>query len=165
MEPTPEELIRRWCEAHRDVAMWDAPSSTLFDVGAVKSLPLDLRRVAQAVAKQAHGEPYVVLVLDDGRQLALAPAGIAFPPLFDNSGPLAGMPQVVCFRDFVSVVAQVEHVLAAHPDEKPGRELLDMLRYCIALCDGARAIGFSIDGEERRVERLVAEVERRAGQG
>ena len=142
--------------------MWDGPSWTLLDVSSGKSLRLDPKRVAQAVEKLAHGEPYVVVVLDDGRQFALAPSGIAFPPVYDNSGPLAGMPEVVCFRDFNAVAGQAEHALFEHPDEKPSRELLDLLRYCIALVDGARAIGFAVDREEQKVERLTEELERRA---
>ena len=40
-----------------------------------------------------------------------------------------------------------------------------MLRYCIALCDGARAAGFDVGEEERRLEGYVATIEKRVGAG
>lgn len=156
------DAIHRYCAAYPQVALFDEPSQTLHDVASGKSLRLGV--LAGVAEKRTHdkNQPYLVLLLDDGRQLALAPAGVAFPPVFENSGPLPGMPEVVCWRDFSSVLGQAEHALFAHPDEKPGRELLDMLRYGIAFLDGARAAGFETGVEEARLERDLAEAERRA---
>jgi len=154
------ERIRRFCSSHAASVMWDDASETLLDVFSGKALALPTARVQHAIEKQAAdtGETYLLLVLGDGRQLALAAAGIAFPPDPRNVGALP-LPPVVCWRDFENVVGRVEHVLAAHPDEPPGRELLDMVRYGIALLDGARAIGFEVAREERRLERCLEAIE------
>ena len=69
----------------------------------------------------------------------------------------------MCWRDFAQVAGQVEHVLSAHEGEAPGREVLDMLRYLVALVDGARAAGFDVGSEERRIERALEVVEQLAG--
>jgi hypothetical protein len=163
MDRANVDLLARFCAAHPEVALFDEATATLLDVSSGKSLRLPLAALQQAVEKRTHdrNEPYLVLLLDDGRQLALAPAGVAFPPDTRSAGPLPGLPAVVCWRDFSSVIGHAEHVLAAHPEERPGRELLDLLRYCVALLDGARAAGFETGAEEARLERALGEVERR----
>ena len=161
MQSHHAELLRRFCAIHPMIALFDEPAAMLCDVASGKLLAVGA--LAEVAERQTHGagESYLVLVREDGQQLALAPAGIAFPPQYENSGPLPGMPEVVCWRDFSSVIGQAEHVLAAHPEEPPGRELLDLLRYGIALLDGARRAGFETAAEEARLERSLAEVERR----
>jgi hypothetical protein len=160
---TPLETLHRFCHEHRHAVMWDPASSTLLDVYSGKPLRIDGAALSQLAERATpDGEAYAVLGFADGRQLALAPQGIAFPPDLASAGPLPGAPQVVCWRDFSSVAQQVEHVLTAHPDERPSREVLDAIRYLIAILDGARAAGFDIAVEERRVDRLVNEAERRA---
>jgi hypothetical protein len=71
------------------------------------------------------------------------------------------MPQVVCWRDFRAVAAQVEHVVTVHPDEPPSREVADMLMYLVAFLDGARAAGFEVAAEEKLVEGHLSALERR----
>jgi hypothetical protein len=157
---TPVERLAAWCAARPHVALWDAERALLVDVFSGKSLRLE--RVRDVVEKRAAdtGESYLVVVRDDGRQLALASAGVAFPPDARNVGALP-LPPVVCWRDFANVAGRVAHVLEAHPDEPPSRELGDMLLYCIALVDGARTAGFEVGDEERRLESLLATLERR----
>ncbi len=157
-----DESIRKWCAAHLMVAIWDAPTSTLFDVYSSKSLFIDLRKVRETAERTTpSAETYELIVFESGLQIALAPAGVAWPPDFANSGPLPGLPQVLCWRDFASVSAQIQHVIDAHQGEPVGREVLDMLRYCIALVDGARVVGFDVEKEERRLEGYLEEVEKR----
>jgi len=159
------DLIARFCNENPQAVLWDQPSASLRDVFSGKTLRLARGQVREVVAQTASdtGEPYLVVLLDDGRQIALARAGIAFPPDLRNAGPLPGMPVVVCWRDYAQVAGVIEHALSAHPDTAPGRELLDLLRYCIALLDGARRAGFEVAPEERRIEGALAEVERRVG--
>jgi hypothetical protein len=156
--------VKTWCAQKPAAVLCDEKSATLRDVFSGKTLRLPRVQATEEKTAPNSGEKYLVLLLDDGRQLALASVGIAFPPELHHSGPLPGMPQTVCWRDFANVTRQIEHALCAHPDqwgvgasrppscEPPGREVLDMLRYCIALCDGARAIGFDVGEEERQLE-------------
>jgi hypothetical protein len=155
--------IARFCAEHPGAVLYDEAAATLRDVFSGKTLRL--RPVQSTAAKTASdgGDPYLVVLFEDDRQIALAAAGIAFPPDLRNAGPLPGLPQVVCWRDFANVGAQIEHALSAHPDAPPDREVLDMLRFEIALVDGARAAGFDVGEDERRIERWVHTVEQRVG--
>jgi hypothetical protein len=142
--------------------LFDEAAGALLDRFSGKVLTIDFAGLrALHPRATAEGEPYLLLLFEDGRQLALARAGVAFPPDTRNAGPLPGLPQVVCWRDFAAVEDRIRHVLEAHPDEPVGREVLDMIRFCIALLDGARAVGFDVGEEERRLERSLSEVERR----
>jgi hypothetical protein len=160
----PAELITRFCAQHPAAVLWDPAGPTLRDVFSAKPLPLDPRSLRDAAWKTTpEGDPYLVLVREDERQLVLARQGIAFPPDLRNSGPLPGLPQVVCWRDFAQVAERIGHILEQHPEQAPGRELLDMVRYCIALLDGARAAGFDVGEEERHLDAQLEELERRMG--
>ena len=79
---TPFDRVRAYCAAHPHVALWDEPTRTLFDVYSAKPLAVDPARVVDSADQIAAdtGEPYVVARLDDDRQLAIAPMGIAWPP-------------------------------------------------------------------------------------
>jgi hypothetical protein len=154
---------RAFVARHPQIALWDEPTSTLLDVFSGKRLTLTLP-VKGCVAKTAAdtGEAYVVVLLDDLRQIALAPPGIAFAPSSANVGELP-LPPVVCWRDFSNVTSRIAHVLEEHPDEPVSREVLDMLLYCIALVDGAREVGFEVAAEEKRLGDWLDEIERRRG--
>ena len=155
--------IARFCAEHPGAVLFDETAATLRDVFSGKTLRLPHVRATEEKTARDTGEKYLVVVLDDERQLALAGVGVAFAPDLHNAGPLPGMPEVVCWRDFANVTQQIEHAISAHPDQPPGREVLDMLRYCIALLDGARAAGFDVGEEERRLEGYVATIEKRVG--
>jgi hypothetical protein len=160
----PDE-IRRFCAVNKHVVMLDEERRLLLDVYSGKSLALP--PIAQAMEKTTGdtAEKYVVVVFEDGRQIALAPTGIAWPPDPRNlpaDKPLA-LPPVVCWRDFTNVSGQVQHVIEIHKDTPPSREVLDMLLYCIALLDGARAVGFDSGADEARVEGYLDEIERLGG--
>lgn len=137
----------------------------LCDVYSGKSLRLDLGQLKDAEEKKTSdtGEAYLVLVLEDGRQLALAPVGVAWPPDPRNLPSPLPLPAVVCWRDFANVAGQVQHVIEVHRSDPPSREVLDMLLYCIALLDGARAIGFETAADERRIERYLDDVAKLGG--
>jgi hypothetical protein len=149
------DVVRAFVARHPQIALWDEPTATLLDVFSGKRLALALP-VKDAVEKRAAdtGEAYVVVLLDEQRQIALAPAGIAFPPSRVNAGELP-LPPVVCWRDFANVSGQVAHVVEAHPGEPKSRELLDMVMYCVALVDGAREVGFDVTHEEQLLERWM----------
>jgi hypothetical protein len=110
------------------------------------------------------GAPYWVLLFDGGTQLVLVePGGVAFAPCTDNSGPVQELPQVVWLRDFYTLKRQVDHYLHDHPDDAPPRECLDWVMICIAILDGARAVGFDVGDLEGELEKSLNELEKKTG--
>ncbi len=160
------ERLERFARESRGAVLYDAERSLLCDVFSGKSLPLDLARVAGFHEREnaESGRPYLVAVRDDGRQIVLADVGVAFEPLTASSGSLPDLPQVVCFRDLAGAEGQLRHALLDHPDEEVTRTHLALFLFCLAIVDGARAIGFDVSAEERRLEPLLGEIEaRRSG--
>lgn len=156
-------LLERSVRVRPGSVLWDGATSTLFDVASGKSLPLDWARVA-AVEERADVEthrPYCALRLDSGVELAVADQGIVFPPVTAGTGPLEGLPRAVCFRDLDAAEGRLEHFLRDHPGERPERAHVSLFLLCLAIVDGARAAGFDVSPEERRLERLLAELEAR----
>jgi hypothetical protein len=156
-------LLERSVRARPGSVLWDAPSSTLLDVFSGKALPLDWSRVAamEERADAASGRPYLAVRLDSGVEIALADQGIAFPPVTTGTGPLDGLPAAACFRDLAAAEGRLGHFLVDHPGERPERAHVALFLFCLAVVDGARAAGFDVSAEERRLERLLAELEAR----
>jgi hypothetical protein len=156
-------LVERFAREHPASVLYDAAASALLDVASGKALPLDWARVALVEERLDAGtrRPYVALRLDDGRELALAEAGVAFAPATAATGPVEGLPGAVCFRDLAGAEARLSHFLADHPGEPPAREHVSLFLFCLAVVDGARAAGFDVSREERRLERLLGELEAR----
>lgn len=156
-------LLERAVRQHPGSVAWDDASSTLLDVFSGKALPLDWSRVV-AVEQRTDAvtrRPYAAVRLDSGLEIALADAGIAFPPVTSATGPLEGLPAAVCFRDLAGAEGRLAHFLLDHPGEAPQREHVGLLLFCLAVVDGARAAGFEVSAEERRLERLLGELEAR----
>ena len=156
-----------WTDQHNYAVLYkdeSATSFTLLDVESGKNLKLSWRDLA-AFEKKVHpetGDRYLVLLFDDGKQIALVdPGGVAFAPSTENSGPVANLPPVVCLRDFLTLKQKVDHYLYEHPDEPSPRECLDMIMICIAILDGARAVGFDVGDLEGELEKSLNELERR----
>jgi len=104
------------------------------------------------------GAPYMQVLFHDGRQVALADVGFAFAPSTANTGPLPQLPPTLCFRDFNHLSRGVEQLLMEEGREK---EILSAILLCIALLDGARAVGLAVDREERRLDKLLKALEQR----
>ncbi len=156
-------LLESFARTHPGAVLLDATGPAILDVFSGKSLPLDLARI-EAVAEARNrdsGAPYLVILRDDGRQVILADVGVAFAPVADATGPLPGLPAVVCFRDLAATAGRIEHVLVDHPDEPVTRDHLDLFRFLLAIVDGARAVGFDVGPEERRLARILGEIEAR----
>ncbi len=147
-----------------DAVLYNEESSTLFDVASGKTLFLGWN-VVRASEEKIHpetGEPYWVLVFENGSQLALVdPGGVAFAPVIENSGPVENLPPVVCLRDFLTLKQRVDHFLYDHPDDPPPRESLSLIMICLATLDGARAVGFDVGDLEGELEKSLTEIERR----
>jgi hypothetical protein len=158
--------ITWWTERHKDAVLYDDESSILVDVVSGKTLHLLWQNVT-ACEEKIHAEtgvPYWVLLFDSGIQLVLvAPGGIAFAPSTVNSGPVQELPQVVCLRDFYTLKRQLDHYLHDHPDDTPPHECLDWVMMCIAILDGARAVGFDVGDLEGELEKSLNELEKKNG--
>lgn len=158
--------VGQWAARHHHAVLYDDERSTLLDVASGKTVELPWRDVAAFEAKlhPETGDQYLVLLLEKSRQIALVdPGGVAFAPSTENAGPAQGLPAVVCLRDFLTLKQRVDHYLYDHPDEAPPRECLDMIMICIAILDGARAVGFDVGDLEGELEKALSEVERRTG--
>ncbi|MFL5321733.1 MAG: hypothetical protein ACJ790_18870 [Myxococcaceae bacterium] len=163
MASRPEKLalIRSFCAAPPHAVLFDEAGETLFDVPATKTLALKADELS-SVELLEQPERHLRLSYSDGHQLALTQSGIAFAPDFRGTGPLPELPSALCFRDLTTMLQRVRHALFDHPDDKPGRELVVLLQCGIALVDGARAVGFDVGREERELEGLLSDLEKRA---
>jgi hypothetical protein len=156
-------LVERFARDHPSSVLYDPSEATLLDVASGKALVLEWARVTlveerlDAVARR----PYVAIRLDDGRELALADAGVAFAPVTAATGPVEGLPGAVCLRDLSTAEARLAHFLAGHPGEPPAREQVSQFLFCLAVVDGARAAGFDVSSEERRLDQLLGQLEAR----
>jgi hypothetical protein len=169
MNPNIEDAKRKvsaWVEKHKQAALLDEESSTVLDVASGRKTVIPWRDLA-AFEEKIHPETqdsYLVLLFEDGKQIALVdPGGVAFAPSFENTGPLAGSPPVVCLKDFHTLKPRIDHYLYDHPDEPPPKETLDLVMLCIAILDGARAVGFDIADLEGELEKSLTDIERRTG--
>jgi hypothetical protein len=156
--------VGQWTARHNQAALYDDASSALLDIASGKRLKISWGNMV-GYEEKVHpetGDPYVVLLFENGTQIALVdPGGVAFAPSQVNSGPVEGLPAVVCLRDFLTLKQRVDHYLYDHPEEPPPRETLDMIMICIAILDGARAVGFDVGDLEGELEKSLNEVERR----
>jgi len=171
MEPNLEEAKRKvaaWVEKHKHAVLLDDESSTVLDVASGRKTSIPWRSVA-AYEEKVHPETqdtYLVLLFENGRQIALVdPGGVAFAPSMENTGPLEDAPPVVCLRDFHTLKPRIDHYLEEHADEPPPTETLDLVMICIAILDGARAVGFDVADLEGELEKSLDEIERRTGSG
>jgi hypothetical protein len=156
-------LVERHVRDRPGSVLFDPSGPALLDVFSGKALPLDFARVA-AVEERTDGDtgrPYLAVTLDGEREIAIADPGIAFAPLTAGTGPLEGLPRAVCFRELAGAEARLTHFLLGHPDEPADRAHVALFLFCLATVDGARAVGFDVGAEERRLDRILGELEAR----
>ena len=156
-------LVERYVRERPGSVLLDPVGPTLFDVFSGKRLLLDLARVASVEERTdaQTGRPYLAIARDDGAEVAIADAGLAFAPSTRATGPLEGLPAAVCFRDLAGAEARLMHFLLDHPGEAPERAHVALFLFCLAVVDGARAAGFDVSAEERRLDRILGELEAR----
>jgi hypothetical protein len=159
-----KQKVRQWVERYRHVVLYDEESSTLLDIASGKSVHLPWREV-KSFEEKIHPETkdaYLVLLFEDGRQIALVdPGGVAFEPSTMNTGTLKDLPAVVCLRDFQTLKQRIDHYLFEHRDAAPPQECLGLVMICIAILDGARAVGFDVADLEGELEKSLRELETR----
>jgi hypothetical protein len=153
-------FLQRWPGLFAAAEDDDGKGAQLVERGTAKSLLIRWGDVQAAEEKSSplRPHPYLVLLFQDGRQVALADVGFAFAPNTQNTGPIPELPATFCFRDLRHLVSGAQSIV-----EQPGREA-DALRAVmmgIALLDGARAAGFDTSREERSLEAILQDLERR----
>ena len=162
-----QSRVEQLAAAENPAVLYDRDRTVLLDLFSGKVLPADWPRIDSVHERRNSetGRPYLVLVRDDGRQIVLADVGIAFAPMTSASGPIPDLPSVVCFRDLAGTEARLTHFLLDHPEEEPGPSHVALFLFCLAVVDGARAVGFDVSTEERRLERILGEMEARRKAG
>jgi hypothetical protein len=165
VSPTPAELLRSFVQQQRmsfelvEPVKGATTESTLIQRHDAKTLSFALgalKRVEEA-RDPIRGGRYLRVVLDDGRSFALAGVGICFAPSFVNTGLLVDCPEVVCMRDFDKLHQHLAHLVDEAETRSP--EAVQTMMICIAVLDGARAIGLDVSREERRLERSLERLE------
>ena len=138
----------------------DGKGVRLLEPGSGKELRVLWDELAQVEERSTplRPAPYLVLVFQDGRQVALADVGFAFAPSTVNTGPLPDLPATFCFADFRHLAQGVESLLEEEGREK---EALGAILLSIALLDGARAAGLPVGREERTLDGLLRRLEER----
>jgi hypothetical protein len=138
----------------------DGRGAQLLEPGTGKTLRVRWDELQDVALRQTplRPLPYLVLVFQDGRQVALADVGFAFAPSIASTGPLPDLPATFCFRDFRHLTSGVEGLLEEEGREK---EALAAILLSIALLDGARVAGFDVGREERTLEALLKRLEAR----
>lgn len=162
MAPTPQEQIRFWLQSHPGVFNLREEGNhwVLQENFSLKKISLSGNQIQEVVQKTNRlrpGESYLILRLDSGTQLVLAPQGFAFPPNFSNTGPLPLPSQVYCMQDFQDLFKKLRHVGA---ESNRRREALDLIMILIAILDGAKAVGLEVGEEERKVEGVLSVLEK-----
>jgi hypothetical protein len=166
MEPSRAKLVatlRAFCAAHPGFVLFDEPTSTLLEIRTGKRLPIPLSELV-AVSERinaTNGQPYLRIELGDGRQLAIASVGIAFPTIPPGVPGAPPLPAVACLGDLAGVRAQIAHLLETTRGQKPPREAVDLVVLALGILEGARRAGFEVSEEERDLDRLLNEIERR----
>ncbi|WP_242335712.1 MULTISPECIES: hypothetical protein [Anaeromyxobacter] len=156
-------LVERYVRERPFALLLDATGPSLLDVFSGKALPLDYAALAAVEERRdaTTGRAYLALLRDGGTEIALTDAGLAFPPVTSSTGPLEGLPAAVCLRDLAGAEARLTHFLLEHPGERPDRAHVDLFMFCLAVVEGARAAGLDVGPEERRLERILGELEAR----
>ena len=154
------EFTRRPFAAVAAIEDADGKGARLLEPGTGKELRIRWGEIAQVEerASPMRAAPYLVLVLEDGRQVALADVGFAFAPSTVNTGPIPDLPATFCFADFRHLSQGIESLLQQEGREK---EALGAVLMSIALLDGARAAGLEVAREERRLDALLRALEER----
>src|SRR5258706_2111467 len=99
--------VRSWTDAHPHVVLYDEENATLLDVASGKQIRLSWRDMT-TLEEKVHpetGDIYLVLLFEDGRQIALVdPGGVAFAPSTVHSRPVENWPAEDCFLRHRKVV-------------------------------------------------------------
>ena len=155
---THQEAIKNWLKNFPLVfrTRWDADSLTLIETGTAKQVTIDTKRITnhRLTPHAQSGGSYLNLVFENGIEVVLCHAGLAFAPSFVATGPLPDAPPVSCFADYFTLLNNLRQIMT---DASRRAEALLIVQVLISILDGAKAVGFETGTEE---EMLNSDLER-----
>src|SRR5207245_1115768 len=147
------EFARRPFAAVAAIEDPDGKGVRLLEPGTGKELRIRWGEIVQVEERVSplRPAPYLVLLFEDGRQMALADVGFAFAPSTIHTGPLPDLPPTFCFADFRHLSQGIEALLAEEGREK---EALGAILPCIPLLDAALSAALDGAPQDRRLDGL-----------
>lgn len=135
----------------------DGDIFTIRETASGKEIRLDAKKILAHEIKQhpPTRTSYLILMREDGVQIILCYAGLAFAPDTTATGPLPDAPPVSSLRDYFTLQQNLQSLIA----EKRAPEALLVFNILIAILDGARRIGLNIGPEEEELSQALTAFE------
>lgn len=158
---TVKNVIQAWLKNNPMVfrSRLDDDALSLIEVGTGKQFSFDLKNVVQhRLTPHPQGlHDYLNLVFENGLEIALCHAGIAFSPSFVSTGPLPDAPPVTCLADYYALQNNLDQI-RLDPTRKP--EALLLFQVLISVLDGAKAVGLDVGREEEELDTKLTAFEK-----
>lgn len=160
MTTQAEAHLLQWLKKNTSLYQYrlDKNWITLNDLASQKQIAFDVRKITN-YREKAHPQQastYFNMVLDGEKEIVLTHAGLAFSPVFHNTGPLPDAPPVTCLADYHMMVLQLNALLQEAERKK---EALLLFQVLISILDGAKNIGLEVGLEEEQLEKKLTEFE------
>lgn len=138
----------------------DGDILTLTENFSQKKISLNLKNITKhKITSHPQGLPaYLNLVFDNGLEVVLTHAGLAFTPQFQNTGFIKDAPEAVSMSDYDRLLQNLRFLM---DDEQRRNEAILLFQLLISILDGARAIGFDIGREEEVLDKLFTDFEQK----
>lgn len=161
MVTATKTVIQAWLKNNPMVfrSRFDGDALSLIEVGTQKQFSFDLKNVSKCrLTPHPQGlNDYLNLVFENGLEIVLCHAGIAFSPSFVSTGPLPDAPPVTCLTDYYSLLNNLDQI-RADLTRKP--EALLLFQVLISILDGAKAVGLDVGREEEELNAKLTEFEK-----
>lgn len=137
---------------------FDGAILTLKESFSQKQIRVDIQSIRNFRLKEhPHGMgAYLNLVFNDGKEIVLCHAGLAFPPGFVNTSPLPDAPPVSCLQDYADLLNNLKALLR---DSSQRQQALGLFNVLISILDGAKAVGLDVVDEEEKLNELLTAFE------
>lgn len=153
-------IISTWLKNNPLVFMHrlDGDILTLTENFSQKKISLNLKNIVRhKMTPHPQGLPtYLNLIFDNGLEVVLTHAGLAFAPQFENTGFIKDAPEAMCMSDYDQLLQSLRSLMS---DEERRNEAILLFQLLISILDGARAIGFDIGREEEVLDELFSQFE------
>lgn len=138
----------------------DGDILTLTENFSQKKISLNLKNIIRhKMTPHPQGLPvYLNLIFDNGLEVVLTHAGLAFAPHFENTGFIKDAPEAICMSDYDRLLHSLRSLM---DDDQRRNEAILVFQLLISILDGARAIGFDIGREEEILDKLFTEFEQK----